>query len=55
MGEVVDEHVRFGRLIVRGVKAPRAQLVFGQELTRSVELGIKRCDSVRDRVHGLLG
>ena len=55
MGEVVDEHVRLGRLNVPGVKAPRAPLVFSQELTRSVELGIKRCDSVRDWVHGLLG
>ena len=55
MGEVVDEHARFGRLIVLGVKAPRAPLVFSHELTRSVDLGIKRCDSVRDWVHGLLG
>ncbi len=55
MGEVVDEHVRLGRLNVPGVKAPHALSVFSHESTRSVDLGIKRCDSVRDWVHGLLG
>jgi hypothetical protein len=55
MGEVVDEHVRFGRLIVPGVNAPRAPLVFSHELTRPVDLGGKRCDSARDWFHGVLG
>jgi hypothetical protein len=30
-------------------------LVFSHELARPVDLGIKRCDSVRDWLHGLLG
>jgi hypothetical protein len=55
MGEVVNEHVRFGRLIVRGVNAPRALLVFSHELTGPLDLGGKRCDSVRDWFHGVLG
>jgi len=50
MGEVVDEQVRC--LIVPGV---RALLVFSHELARPIDLGIKRCDSVRDWLHGLLG
>jgi hypothetical protein len=52
MGEVVDEHARFGRLLVPGVKSPRALLVFSNELTRPVDLGIERCNLVRDWDHG---
>jgi hypothetical protein len=55
MGEVVDEYERFGRLIVSGAKAPRALLVFGHELTRAVDLRIKRYDLVRDWIHGSSG
>ena len=54
MGEVVDEYERFGRLIVSGA-APRALLVFGHELTRAVDLRIKRYDLVRDWIHGSSG
>jgi hypothetical protein len=53
MGEVVDEHVRLGRLNVPGVKAPRALSVFSHDSTPPVDLGIKRGDSLRDWVHGL--
>jgi len=55
MGEVVDEYERFGRLIVSGAKVPRALLVFGHELTRAVDLRIKRYDLVRDWIHGSSG
>jgi len=55
MGEVVDEYERFGRLIVSGAKAPRALLVFGHEVTRAVDLRIKRYDLVRDWIHGSSG
>jgi hypothetical protein len=51
MGEVVDEHVRFGCLIVAGVKASGTLLMFSQELTRPLDLGGKHCDSVREWIH----
>jgi|KBSMisStaDraftv2_1062788.scaffolds.fasta_scaffold41364_4 hypothetical protein len=55
MIEVVDEHVRSGNFIVPGVKALRNLFVFSNELTRPFDLGGKRCDSVCDWIHGLLG
>jgi hypothetical protein len=54
MGEVVDEHIRSGCLIVVGVKASRALLMFSHELTRPVDLGGKHCDSVREWIHWLV-
>ena len=55
MGEVVDEHERFGHPIVSAAKALRAHLVFGHQLTRAVDLRIKRYDLVCDCLHVLLG
>jgi hypothetical protein len=51
MGEVVDEQVRFGRLIVPGVEAPGALSLFSHELTSPFDLGIKRREWLR--VYGI--
>jgi hypothetical protein len=48
MSEVVDNDIRFGRPIVPRVKAPRIPPVFSHETTRSLDLGIKFYDLIRD-------
>jgi hypothetical protein len=46
MNEVVDNDIRFGRLIVPCVKVPRIPPVFSHEAMRSLDLGIKCYDLI---------
>ena len=46
MREVVDNDIRFGRLIVPRVKVPRIPPVFSHETMGSLDLGIKFYDLI---------